>query len=119
MNRRDFMVRLSCSTLAAGYWQPSLRGHEDELVGRLRKSPGRIVSAVPGDGAEKQVELARSWDGDFCRVNIVNRGQRAVRIKEIVVCEAVHQLPQETRFYGESFQMLSQTGGTLGRPSDF
>ena len=117
MNRRNF-IRLSCGALAASYLSPSARGHANDLIGRLRNSPGRIVPVVPGDGAEKQIELARLWDGDFCRVKLVNRGQRLVRIKEIVVCETSHQLPEDTRLYGESFQMLSQTAGTLGHPLD-
>src|SRR5262249_4493749 len=117
MNRRDF-IRLSCGTLAASYLSPSALGNANELAGRLRSSRGRIVSVVPGDGAEKRIELARFWDSDSCRVNLVNRGHRAVRIKEVVVCETSHHLPEETRLYGESFQMLSQTAGTLGHPLD-
>src|SRR5215813_8725677 len=117
MNRRNF-IRLSCGALAASYLSPSARGHANDLIGRLRNSPGRIVPVVPSDAAEKQIELARFWDGDFCRVKLVNHGQRPIRIKEIVVCETSHQLPEETRLYGESFQMLSQTAGTLGHPLD-
>jgi alpha-galactosidase len=117
MNRRDF-IRLSCGALAAGYLSPTARGDAKELAGRLRDSPGRIVSVLSGDGAEKQVEVARFWDGDFCRVNLVNRGHHPIKIKEVVVCETSHQLPEDTSLYGESFQMLSQTGGTLGHPFD-
>ena len=29
-----------------------------------------------------------------------------------------HSLPPQTGLYGEGFQMLSQTGGTLGEPKD-
>jgi alpha-galactosidase len=64
------------------------------------------------------IGLSRSWEGNFCRVAVTNRGSKAVRVKEVVISEAVHDLPDETLLYGDSFQMLSQTGGTLGHPQD-
>ena len=39
------------------------------------------------------------------------------RIREVVLFDVVHGLPAETALYGEGFQMLSQTGGTLGAPA--
>jgi alpha-galactosidase len=41
-----------------------------------------------------------------------------MRVKEVVLFDLALPLPQETAFYGEGFQMLSQTGGTLGNPVD-
>ena len=64
------------------------------------------------------VVLVRDWDGDLCRPRLVNAGPRPVAIREIVLFDVVHGLPPETALYGEGFQMLSQTGGTLGAPVD-
>jgi len=72
----------------------------------------------PEEEATGKVFVTHHWDGDFCRIAVANRGQRAVRIREVVVCEAAHDFPDETSLYGDSFQMLSQTGGTLGHPQD-
>ncbi|HET9526387.1 MAG TPA: glycoside hydrolase family 36 protein [Pyrinomonadaceae bacterium] len=41
-----------------------------------------------------------------------------MRIKEVVLFDLHLPLPPSTRLYGEGFQMLSQTGGTLGQPTD-
>jgi alpha-galactosidase len=41
-----------------------------------------------------------------------------VRLSEVVLFDVPHQLPPATTFYGEGFQMLSQTGGTLGAATD-
>jgi alpha-galactosidase len=41
-----------------------------------------------------------------------------VRIREIVLCDVTHALAPATRMYGEGFQMLTQTGGTIGQPID-
>jgi alpha-galactosidase len=117
MNRRDF-IRLTTAALAAAYWAPGARGADGTLRENLRRSPGRIVTAIPGEEAAARVELERSWDGDVCRLELVNRGKKSVRIQEVVVCEASHDLPGETALYAESFQMLSQTSGTLSHPLD-
>jgi alpha-galactosidase len=76
------------------------------------------VDPLEKDEADKEIKVVRVWNGDFCRVKLVNRGQRAVRLKEVVLAEATLDLPAETHLYGESFQMLSQTGGTVGQPED-
>jgi alpha-galactosidase len=43
-------------------------------------------------------------------------GKTPVQLREIVLFEGRHGYPPQTRFYGEGFTMLSQTGGTLGQP---
>src|SRR5262249_26775470 len=47
---------------------------------------------------------------------VTNTGKTPVKIREVILFELAHDLPPETRLYGESFQMLSQTSGTLGKP---
>jgi alpha-galactosidase len=120
MQRREFL-RLSSGTLAASYLVPLVRNGSTDtpgtLLGRLRRSRGRIVPAG-ADEETGRVIVANRWDGVFCRVTVANQGKQAVRIKEVVLCEAAHDLPDETLLYGDSFQMLSQTGGTLGHPQD-
>ena len=39
-------------------------------------------------------------------------------VKEVALFRVAHDLPDATALYGESFQMLSQTAGTLGQPVD-
>lgn len=76
------------------------------------------AAAVGTDGAPvAAVEIVRKWDGPVCRSRAVNRGRTAVRLKEIVLFDVPLALAPETRLYGEGFQMLTQTGGTLGRPA--
>jgi alpha-galactosidase len=87
---------------------------------RVRTSPSRLVLAgTDRPEARDRVELTRAWDGEFCAPVLVNRGPAPVRVKEIVLFAIPHDLPPDTALYGESFQMLSQTGGTLAKPSDF
>jgi alpha-galactosidase len=42
-----------------------------------------------------------------------------VRVKEAVLFDIPHGLAPQTGLYGEGFQMLSQTGGTIGQPVDY
>jgi alpha-galactosidase len=117
MKRREFL-HLSGGALAASYFFPPLKNSKETFLQNLRRSPARAVALDPGSGAEKKIEILRAWDGDFCRTRVVNRGKQGVRIEEIVLCDAPHDLPAETILYGESFQMLSQTAGTIGSPQD-
>jgi alpha-galactosidase len=45
-------------------------------------------------------------------------GRHAIAIKNVILCELQHELPGNTAFYGEGFQMLTQTAGTLSHPID-
>ena len=83
---------------------------------RLSDAEGRAVSM---DGTPlSSVHLTREWSGETCRSRIANRGSSPVRVKEVVLFDLSLDLPPSTPIYGESFQMLSQSGGTLGSPQD-
>ena len=64
------------------------------------------------------LRVERSWDSGACRSRVTNTSDRPVRLREVVLFTGALALPPETGFYGEGFQMLSQTGGTLGVPVD-
>lgn len=76
------------------------------------------VVAVGDSSAAERVRLIREWRGSLCRSRVKNEGRSAVRLKEVVLFDLDLSLPPGTKLYGEGYQMLSQTGGALGRPSD-
>jgi alpha-galactosidase len=77
------------------------------------------AAAIGLDGARvASVDVRRDWDGTICRARAVNNGAVPVRVKEVVLFDLDLRLPSATELYGEGFQMLSQTGGTLGAPAD-
>ena len=80
-------------------------------------APSAVVP-VSDSTPVSEVKLTRRWSGSFCRPQLVNHGRKPAKIKEIVLFDLDLPLPAETRLYGEGFQMLSQTGGSLGRPTD-
>ena len=82
----------------------------------VKKAPSEIV---PTDGfSAKELKLDLQWEGSVCRATLANKGRDAVRVREIVLARIAHSYPPETGYYGEGFTMLSQTGGTLGKPVD-
>ena len=80
-------------------------------------APSAVVP-VSDSTPVSEVKLTRRWSGSFCRSQLVNHGRKPAKVKEIVLFDLDLPLPAETRLYGEGFQMLSQTGGSLGRPTD-
>ena len=104
MNRRDFLG-LAVIPLAQ-----VLDGQ------RIQQSPGAVIGS---DGARlDSVEVVRDWNGSFCRPRLVNRGPAAVRVKEVILFDVDLSLPPATDLYGEGYQMLTQTAGTLAEPVD-
>src|SRR3982750_2405672 len=83
---------------------------------RWRAAPGRVAGAGGADASA--IELSRDWSGETCHSRITNRGTRAVPIDEGVLFDVTLELPASTPRHGEWFQMLSQSGGTLGAPQD-
>lgn len=75
---------------------------------------GASVLTEPADA--KGIALHRDWVGDNLRSRITNTGSQPVKIRQIVLLNIAHDLPGETRLYGEGQQMLSQTGGTIAKP---
>jgi alpha-galactosidase len=78
----------------------------------FENAPSAIVPPVEG------VKLTGRWRGSVCHATLTNHSSRPARIKEVVLFDLQLPLPASTRLYGEGFQMLTQTGGTLGQPAD-
>ncbi len=94
-----------------------------------RREFGLALAAAAGGGVHRELnrseprlaqglELDRRWSGAVCKLRLTNRSAAPVREREIVLFEWRHGLPPGTALYGEGFQMLSQTGGTLAEPAD-
>jgi alpha-galactosidase len=117
ISRRDF---LSAAIVLA---RP--KSHDPIIAARLKpRAPGRDVAssqdAARGVSRPAGVEIERECDGPFCRLRVVNRGKTPVRLDDVVVLDQPIVFPAaETALYGEGFQMLSQTGGTMAAPVDY
>ncbi len=88
-----------------------------ELRGSLFSAKSSVVPLIEGTDVSR-IKVERRWKGAVCQSWVVNQGSEPIRIKEVVLFDLVLSLPATTRLYGEGFQMLSQTGGTLGQPAD-
>lgn len=56
------------------------------------------------------------WTDSCCTWQLKNSARHAIAIKEIVLFDGVLALPDDALFYGEGFQMLAQTSGTIADP---
>ena len=83
----------------------------------VARAPWRVTTA-DGAAAPATVQLTRTWYDRFCEVQIRNTGTAPVALKEVVLFAVEHAMPAGTPLYGEGFQMLSQTGGTVGAITD-
>ena len=76
---------------------------------------------VGGPGAERLV-VTREWtdpNHHICASRVTNPTAQPVRVNEVVLFEVrPGPSPEITQLYGEGFQMLSQTAGTVAGPVD-
>ena len=76
----------------------------------------RLADGTVADA--KTAVLERTWRDGMCRSRLTNRGAAPLAVKEIVLAAGPHAFGADTTLYGESFQMLSQTASTLGKPKN-
>ena len=120
ISRRRILKLVLASPLAAAV--PGLlrvQGRQTESFARksFSKAPSRVVPVSARDSVN-ELKLTRQWKGSLCLLRLTNSGMQPVKIKEVVLFDLQLPLPASTRLYGEGFQMLTQTGGTLGQPAD-
>jgi alpha-galactosidase len=111
--RRMLKLALVSPVAAALSRSVEAQGLHDSLL----RAPSIVVPLVAGMDVSR-VRVERRWRGSVCESRVVNEGTEPVQIKEVVLFDLVLSMPATTRLYGEGFQMLSQTGGTLGLPAD-
>ena len=85
----------------------------------LKKSPSRAIGINDKELDNKTVKINIRWDGYKCKPIVTNNGNATIRLKNIILFDVVeHGLSPNTPIYGEGFQKLSQTAGTLKNPVD-
>lgn len=69
------------------------------------------------EGQEAEdIVLVRQWQDCVCGLRLENRGNSAAVLSEVRAFQGAIPLPAKTPFYGEGYNMLSQYGGTIGKP---
>lgn len=115
------VVLAVCSMLLLQTWSSSERGIASAASPTLdtiqRAVAPKIISA-DSQIVRDSLKVDTRQEGNRWSFVLSNPGSTAVITKEIVLLSMPLNLPAETRIWGEGFTMLSQTGGTLGKPVD-
>jgi alpha-galactosidase len=113
LTRRELLASALLLPLSVTLRQRSAAG--PPALPDLFKSQYRVVGGV---GSDKLV-VTREWTSpnQICASRITNPTDRPVTVKEVVLFTI--SLGRDSRqIYGEGFQMLSQTAGTVASPVD-
>src|SRR4029078_13308163 len=115
LTRRELLASALILPIA-GAW-PQRRSDELPTLPDIWKAPWRVVG---GPGADKLIVTRQRASGqNFAASRVSNPTDRAVSVKEGVLCEvSLRLVPPDTLVYGEGFQMLTQTAGSVGNPVD-
>jgi len=117
LDRRSF-VRIAAATMAAETMLSVSAADALSFNEQLNRSAGRVIPTDSSDPGLQALKLELAEVNGSYAPKLTNTGTHAVCVKEVVLFELKHSLPPESALYGDSFQMLSQTGGTLGHPVD-
>ncbi len=127
MNRPVFLLStlwLACFFVSALPAQQKKRSvfpdaGKANLISLLQKSEPSVTD-ISGRVLDKStIHIERKWDGDKCYASITNTGRETRHLKNIILFNLRNTgLDPNTPIYGEGFQMLSQTAGTLQSPVD-
>jgi len=90
----------------------------EALLANLHNAQARVILADGTEAPASTVVITRKWNKDLCAMSVKNISAKPLSVSEVVVFDLQHNLPSSTSIYGEGFQMLSQTTGTLGNPED-
>lgn len=117
-SRREFLRTLGLGTAAGLTLPPFAWARATTLTDPLALAEAAwLVRLADGSlAASPAVGLERVWAGPVCRSRLVNRSAAPLAVKEIVLFAGPHGFGADTALYGESFQMLSQTYGSLAKP---
>jgi alpha-galactosidase len=114
LTRRELLGAAIALPLYRAFGQPSPGWNV--FRDSVKRARGFAVGAGGADVAA--LELTREWSGTVCRSRLTNRGTTAAPVREVVLFDLDNQFQLHAPIYGESFQMLSQTGGVLADPQD-
>ncbi|MBL0745752.1 glycoside hydrolase family 36 protein [Chryseolinea lacunae] len=84
------------------------------IISTIKSSKATVVSS--NGQHNSSVSVKRKWSRNTCKTLVSNSSKSPIRIKEVILFEAINLFPPDTPISGEGFQMLSQTGGTLNAP---
>lgn len=88
------------------------------LLARVKDAPCRVEDTAGKTLGAGEIRLDRKWNGNLCAAEITNVGKESLRLGNLILFDlANHGLPPDTGVYGEGFQMLAQTEGTLVNPA--
>ncbi|MBS1668216.1 MAG: alpha-galactosidase [Bacteroidetes bacterium] len=90
----------------------------NRFLANLKKAPAGVILSN-GTSATTAISVERKWDGYHCQLSVKNNSALPLSIREVIVFDLLHQLPDTTKVYGEGFQKLAQVGGTLAKPEDW
>ncbi len=89
------------------------------IIDQIKKAPAKVIDAKGQIVDSSIVRVERRWEGDRCYSTISNIGNKSLELENIILFDLEKTgLDSGTLIYGEGFQMLSQTEGTLGSPVD-
>jgi len=89
---------------------------KNEILSKIQKTSP--LAFLANGKLASGIAVKRNWNGNICDITVINTNKQPINLKEIQLFNINKLFAPTTSMYGEGFQLLSQTGGTLGNPKD-
>ncbi|MGO4292199.1 glycoside hydrolase family 36 protein [Chitinophaga sp. RAB17] len=118
--KKRFVLILCCAMVSLSLTASAEKIRDaKKIVALLKKSRAYCEDAAENRIDNSALAITRSWDHQMVRSAVVNNGKQTIYVNNIVLFEIDGSvLDSNSQIYGEGFQMLSQTGGSLGHPQN-
>jgi alpha-galactosidase len=119
MQKHCFIFLMSILSVAGHGFAIGLPAGPEDILAKIKAAPYKVIDKDSLALTNSIVRLQRKWTGDRCASSIQNISAGPVRLKNIILFDIAQTgLDSATPIYGEGFQMVSQTAGTLASPAD-
>ncbi|HET6254326.1 MAG TPA: glycoside hydrolase family 36 protein [Puia sp.] len=119
MKTSYFIFLLSILGVAGKGGANGLPNDPKTILAKISAAPYRVLDMDSVVLTGRTIRVTRLWTGDRCMSSIQNISARPVRLSNIILFDIGQTgLDTATPIYGEGFQMVTQTAGTLGSPTD-
>jgi alpha-galactosidase len=112
-------LRIALLAMAAAAGLTCRASEAADFLARLKAAPARVILSNGSAADPAVVKVERIWKGDVCQPRLRSTCGKPLRVRRVDLFDLQHGLPPDTTIYGEAFQMLAQTGGTLQKPEDW
>lgn len=93
------------------------KNNNSSIIKLLAENSEVEIRCSIGEDVNKETVIVKKlWNRNICNSEIINKSDKPIKLKEVVLFSGQLPFDPDTQFYGEGYSKLSQDGGTINAP---